>query len=367
MTSANLSACQQTKVQNNLLSWFAHNARKLPWRKTYDPYHVWLSEVMLQQTQMDRVVDYFRTWINKLPTLETVASADENELLKLWEGLGYYSRVRNFHTAAKIIIGNQGEIPSSYAKLLKLPGIGKYTAGAILSIAFQQNYPVVDGNVERVFSRMFAIETPIKSSEGQKHLWSLADALLPKGNSRQWNQALMELGALVCKKSKPDCQLCPLEEHCQAHLSGTTSLHPVAGKSITTIPVSFVAAVIVRKGAIYTQKRLPDSMWGNLWEFPGGHLEKNETPAQGTIREVDEETGFKITIDHPLPLVKHSYTRYKATVYSYQCTLKNDPVPELNAAQEYKWLSLAELDKLAFSAGHRKLIENLKKNSSLLA
>nr|MBF0223778.1 A/G-specific adenine glycosylase [Desulfobulbaceae bacterium] len=284
MAPSNLSASQHTQIQDKLLAWFSKNARLLPWRHSYDPYHVWLSEVMLQQTQMDRVIHYFNTWVNRFPSLESVAKADENELLKLWEGLGYYSRVRNFQKAAQRVCCNGGTVPSSFTDLITLPGIGKYTAGAILSIAFQKNYPVVDGNVERVFARMFAIETPIKSSEGQKRVWALAEALLPEGKSRQWNQALMELGALVCKKSKPDCQLCPLGKQCQAHLSGTTSLHPVAGKSMTTIAISFVAAVIVHQKMIYIQKRLADATWGNLWEFPGGHLEINETPDQGALR-----------------------------------------------------------------------------------
>jgi len=322
---------------------------------------------MLQQTQMDRVVHYFNTWISSLPTIESVAAAPEDDLLKLWEGLGYYARVRNLHKAAQSICRKyNGRLPDSFAELIKLPGIGKYTAGAILSIAFQQNYPVVDGNVERVFARLFCLEPPVKSTEGQKILWSLAHTLMAKGESRQWNQALMELGALVCKKSSPDCHLCPLKNHCQAQQTGTTSLHPVAGKRIKSVPVSFVAAVIMDTGKIYTQKRLPNSIWGNLWEFPGGHLEKGETPELGAVREVKEETGFTVVIDAPLPVVKHSYTRYKATVYAFRCSLKSRPEPELNAAQEYQWLSLADLDKLTFSSGHRKLIDLLKNDLDFL-
>lgn len=359
-----LKDINQSRLQNQLLEWFAAHARPLPWRETYEPYHVWLSEVMLQQTQMDRGVDYFKRWLSTLPNLTAVAMASEETVLKLWEGLGYYARVRNFQKAAQIVCRDYaGVIPSTFEELIKLPGIGKYTAGAILSIAFQKKYPVVDGNVERVFSRLFTIESPIKSPKGQKIVWNLAEKLLPTKASRPWNQALMELGALICKKSKPTCPLCPLATHCQAHQTGTTARHPVMGKRAQSIAVSFVAAVITHNGRIYTQKRLPDAMWGNLWEFPGGHLEKGESPTEGMLREVREETTFEVAIQRPLPTVTHSYTRYKATLYTYLCVLQSPPEPTLTAAQEYQWLSFEELDRLPFSAGHRKLIELIKQDT----
>lgn len=315
---------------------------------------------MLQQTQMERGVAYFERWIKRFPGIEEVATATEQEVLKHWEGLGYYSRARNIQRAAKQIVHDHGgRLPDSLPALLSLPGIGKYTARAIMSIAFQEDYPVVDGNVERLFARLFAIDEPVKSPAAHAKIWALAELLLPEGKARAWNQALMEFGALVCQRGKPRCQLCPLTRQCLSFQTGSTGARPVPGASQRIIEVAFVAAVIVVDNLIYVQQRPPKARWASLWEFPGGHLEAGELPTEAVTHEVREETGFAINIQRPLPVVIHKYTKYRATLHPFLCRLPNAATPILHAAQAYRWLPLHDLDALAFSAGHRLVINSL--------
>jgi len=322
---------------------------------------------MLQQTQMERGVVYFERWIKRFPGIEEVAAASEEEILKYWEGLGYYSRARNIHAAANLV-GRDfgGRLPDSLHALLSLPGIGKYTARAILSIAFKQDYPVVDGNVERLFARLFAIDEPVKALAAQTRIWALAETLLPPGQAREWNQALMEFGALVCGRGSPHCDRCPLTAVCESFRTGTQAARPVSGEVQKAEQVSFVAAVIVAEKLIYVQQRNPGSRWALLWEFPGGQLEGGESPAEAVIREVREETEFAIDIQTPLPVVTHAYTKYRATLHPFLCRLQYPVPPTLHAAQDYRWLPVNDLDALAFSAGYRQVISHLQKNSSLL-
>lgn len=347
-------------LRRALLEWFAVTARALPWRERYQPYQVWISEIMLQQTQMERGVVYFERWIKRFPEIAEVAAAAEEEILNYWEGLGYYSRARHIHAAARQVVRDfGGRLPASLPDLLRLPGIGKYSARAILSIAFQQDYPVVDGNVERLFARLFAIDEPVKSPAAQARIWALAQALLPLGQAREWNQALMEFGALVCVRGAPRCGLCPLTAVCQSFQTGSTAARPVSGKPQATVHVSFVAAIIVADNLLYVQQRPPGVRWASLWEFPGGHLEEGESPAEAVLREVREETEFDIAIQAPLPVVTHAYTKYRATLYPFLCRLPRPAVPVLHAAQDYRWLPLSDLDALAFSSGHRQVIRQL--------
>ncbi|MEW6499985.1 MAG: A/G-specific adenine glycosylase, partial [Thermodesulfobacteriota bacterium] len=209
-------------LQEALLAWFAAHSRDLPWRRTYDPYHVWISEIMLQQTRMERVIGYFRRWLERFPDLPALAAADEEEVLKCWEGLGYYSRARNLHRAAGLVMRDHGgTIPADHAALLTLPGIGRYTAGAIMSLAFNREYPLVDANVERLFARLYDIDSPVREAVNHRFVWQRALELIPPGRARLFNQALMELGALVCTPKNPACSACPLAGHCKA-LRGNT-------------------------------------------------------------------------------------------------------------------------------------------------
>ncbi len=349
-------------LQKSLLSWFAENQRDLPWRRTYDPYQIWISEIMLQQTQMDRVTIFFIRWMKEFPDLPTLANASEHKVLKCWEGLGYYSRARNILKAAKLLITNhQGKIPDSRKLLQSLPGIGPYTAGAIASISFNRDVPVVDANIERIFSRLFNIDLIPGSPEAKREYWQKAEDLLPKGESRNFNQALMELGALVCRPKQPNCSVCPVAAHCLALQYDLIPERPIPKKSTKTIPINMATGVLLHKGLIFIQQRLADDVWGALWEFPGGRMEEGETAEETVIREYLEETELVVRVDSKITTTIHHYTRYKVTLHCFLVSLEqsnSDPV--LHAAQEFHWLPFEQVDQYAFPAGHRKLIQFMK-------
>ncbi|NOQ46174.1 MAG: A/G-specific adenine glycosylase [Desulfobulbaceae bacterium] len=346
--------------QQNLLAWFAENQRALPWRETYDPYHVWISEIMGQQTQMDRVVVYFNRWIEQFPDILAVAEASEQNILKCWEGLGYYSRATNIHRAAKVLTRRYGGIiPADYRQLLSLPGIGPYTAAAIMSIAYNHPLPVIDANVERVFARLADIEKPVKETATRRVLEQFADDLLCREESRAFNQALMELGALVCTPRNPDCSDCPVQNQCNACLAGTVEERPVAGKKQKKIEIVMACGIIRQDNLFYIQQRMPGDVWARLWEFPGGRLKERETPEQAAGREVFEETEFRVTELSPFAVVVHHYTKYRVTLHAFLCTLDQLQPPVLHAATGYRWVSLVELADFPFPAGHRQLVARL--------
>jgi A/G-specific adenine glycosylase len=348
-------------VQKLLLSWFADNQRNLPWRTGYDPYQVWISEIMGQQTQMDRVVQYFNRWIELFPNVEAVAAAEEQQILKAWEGLGYYSRAKNVQRTAKLLVEHYAaQIPAEYTLLLSLPGIGPYTAAAILSIAYNKPYPVLDANVERLFSRLLDITQPLKQRPVRKNLRSFAGAMLPSARARQFNQALMEFGALVCKPKLPECSLCPLSGYCQAKQCGTVLQRPVPVQKEKKIEIVMACGIIFHDDAVYIQQRLPDDVWGSLWEFPGGRLKDGETPRQAACREVYEETEFLITQVKSFATVVHHYTKYRVTLHGFTCRLrKKTMAPVLHAASQYRWVTLSDLSDFPFPSGHRKLVAGL--------
>lgn len=352
-----------------LLDWFAKAGRPLPWRESYDPYAVWISEIMLQQTQMERGAQYFSRWMRLFPTLRDVAEASPDALLKAWEGLGYYSRVRNLHEAARRIMDRHGgAVPDDMASLMALPGIGEYTAGAVLSIAFNKPVPAVDANVERVFARLFDVGHPVKSRVAAGFIRDMAEALIPEGRAREFNQAVMELGALVCGKT-PRCPVCPVAAHCHARRLGITHERPVPGKKTAYSSLFIVTGVLVHEGRIFVQKRLDSGVWAGFWEFPGGRLEDGETPEQGIVREFAEETAFDIQVVLRLGLVRHAYTRYKIAMHCFVCALEGScakkrtpdadglPQPDLSAATEYRWVTPDRLEEFALPAGHRKLVD----------
>ena len=355
------------KLQQNLLNWFQDNARNLPWRQSYSPYHIWISEIMLQQTQMDRVVDYFTRWVKIFPDTASITVSSEEKILKLWEGLGYYSRVKNIIRSANIIIKQyNGELPSDYNLLLGLPGIGKYTAGAIMSIAFKKDFAIVDANIERVFARLFNLDKPVKDKETHAFIWEKAQKIIPHGKTREHNQALMELGALVCIPKNPRCKICPVKEFCLSYVRNIVDKRPVADKPSQTVFIEMTTGILTHKGRVLIQKRKPSGVWPNLWEFPGGRLEPGETPEMALVREYDEETELKIGNLKKITIVKHSYTIYRVTLHCYYCSLMDSRYePVLHGAQEYRWVIPGELADFAFPAGHRKLTEHLRINELL--
>lgn len=347
-----------------LLDWFANNKRPLPWRSTYAPYHVWISEIMLQQTQMDRGVDYFNRWIRRFPDVASLAAAHEDDVLKLWEGLGYYSRVRNLHKAARIVHEqHHDQLPDTVAGLEALPGIGPYTARAIASIALGQDVSLVDANVERVITRLYDIDLPVKSRAAQSRITALCDQNLPAGQARNFNQALMEFGSLVCTPRNPACPDCPLTAWCRSKSTGTQELRPVPPKKPETVYINMATGVLIHNGLILTQKRRSDDIWGNLWEFPGGVIEEGESPEQAVVREYLEETALHVAGTLPIGIFRHSHTKYRVSLHAYHVELQSDPADiVISEAQEYRWATWTEIRKLAFPAGHRKLIAQLERD-----
>ena len=344
-----------------LLLWFKKTGRDLPWRRTYDPYHVWISEIMLQQTQMDRGVVYFKRWLARFPTVYAVAEADLQEILKYWEGLGYYARARNLHRAAKVIAGElNGLVPCTYQQLLTLPGIGPYTAAAIASVAGNEDVAVIDANVIRVYARLFDIEMPVKESLTKKRIATLAQDLLPPGRARLYNQALMDLGGLVCLPKNPRCQACPVAFFCRARQAGTVAERPVVGPGKKIIQVEKVAGIVCHGRKIFIQQRPSEAVWGGLWEFPGGEIEGG-VPEVEVVRQILAETGFTVRVVRPITTVVHQYTRYRIELHSFLCQLISlDGQAILRAAVDYRWIDPSELDQYAFPAGPRKLLEYIK-------
>jgi len=354
------------ELQRRLHLWFSVHQRPLPWRQTYDPYQVWIAEIMGQQTQMDRVVQYFLRWLTRFPDLAAVAAAPEQVILKAWEGLGYYSRARNLHRAAQqLIASGESGIPADHQRLLALPGIGPYTAAAILSIAFNQPHSLLDANVERLFARLADIGRPLKQAAVKKQLAAMADTLLDRDHPRVHNQALMELGALVCTPKNPDCPACPLTPHCQAHRADTVEFRPVPTGKQKKIDI-IMACGILRKGDLfYIQQRLPDDIWGSLWEFPGGRLEAGESPEQAARREIREETGWEIRELAALATVTHHYTRYRVTLHGFLAALPSTATePVVTAASRSAWVSLDHIGEYPFPAGHRQMVAALRAHFS---
>lgn len=374
--------------QEHMLQWFATHKRDLPWRAEYTPYHTWIAEVMMQQTQMNRGVAYFNRWMRSFPDISSVAGASEEALLLAWEGLGYYRRVRFIQAAAKVVMAEHGGVfPHSLEAIRALPGVGEYTAAAIASTAFQVDVAAVDGNVERVLTRAFDVSEPVRSTAGKRRIRALAFELLPRGKAREFNQALMELGALVCKK-KPECKACPLAQNCRARAEGTVADRPVTRPQSRIIPVSMSTGILLHAGKIFVQRRLPDDrVWAGLWEFPGGVQEEGETAEQAVAREFMEETGFRVRVLRPLGVIKHGYTSYRLTMRCFELALEDGsgaadvwaeknkktsntnlaglhPAPVLTEACDWRWVNPDEFIRLPMPAPHRKLAQRYGMSAS---
>lgn len=332
-----------TRFTQLLLKWYSRNARSLPWRGSRDAYTVWASEIMLQQTRVETVIPYFEKWMSKYPTLQDLARADEQAVLMAWEGMGYYSRARNLHKSARIIVNDHnGQIPTSAIELQKLPGIGKYTSAAIASIAFGEDAAALDGNIKRVLSRVFNMSLPVKSPDGEKQLLDLAQVNLPSGRAGDYNQALMDLGALVCLPRSPDCQKCPVNHLCQANLLNLQSSLPNLNKKPKTPHYIVTAAVIRRKNSVLIARRPNKGLLGGMWEFPGGKVEKGETLPQCLQREIREELGCDIEVGEELGVFKHAYTHFSITLHCFESSL-NGSQPKPLEASEIRWVHASEL------------------------
>jgi A/G-specific adenine glycosylase len=351
--------------RQNLLSWYDKNHRKLPWRQTADPYLIWVSEVMLQQTQVKTVLPYYQRFTKKFPTLSKFANAGEDTILKMWEGLGYYNRVRNFHKAAQIILNqHDNKIPHHWDVFFSLPGVGAYIASAVLSIAHNLPYAAVDGNVKRVLSRLLLLSSPVNDVKYHSIFQDKANQLLDENQPGNYNQALMELGALICKPLSPKCDICPLIQQCKAFVEKKTVSFPKR-KIKKAIPTKQIAAgVVLYKDKILITKRNPNGLLGGLWEFPGGKIETGESPQAACLRELKEETGLLTKIESYLTTVKHTYTHFKIEMFVYICTANTLKI-QLNGPIDFRWISLEEIEKYPFPGANHKFFPKLKKAMNL--
>jgi len=347
-------------IRSRLLTWYDHNRRDLPWRGETDPYRIWISEVMLQQTQVTTVIPYYYRFLNRFPDVVELAAAPLEDVLKMWEGLGYYARARNLHRAAIEVVKKQaGQFPTSYADLRRLPGFGDYTAGAVASIAFSEAVPAVDGNVKRVLARLFAIEGDLNRGVAGRQLRETAVRLVDSARPGDWTQALMELGALVCLPQAPRCLLCPLNGLCQARRRGIEQTLPFKPPKKKLPHYDVTAAVIRRADQILIARRPLEGMLGGLWEFPGGKQETGETLPECLRREIREELGLEIEVGEQLTTVKHSYTHFKITLHAFACHLVSGQPQKLGVA-DWRWVTLPELDTFAFPRTDLKIIETLR-------
>ena len=326
------------RIASRLLAWYRQNSRSLPWRGHPDPYAVWVSEIMLQQTRVETVIPYFEKWMQRFPSIAALASASEQDVLNAWEGLGYYSRARNLHKAARVISAeHNGQLPRDLKILRSLPGIGRYTVGAIASIAFGMDEPTLDGNLRRVFARLFDINEYANSPAGEKILWKLAEENLPKGQAGDYNQALMDLGAAICLPKNPRCLICPLMEDCRSRANGTQEQRPVLKPKKKAPHYVHVAGVAVQDGKALLAQRPREGLLGGMWEFPNGRVEGE--PAEGL--ESALETGYRLKVQkgEALGEVRHAYTHFKVTEYVFRCELVS-----MSENENMKWVALDELD-----------------------
>jgi A/G-specific adenine glycosylase len=348
-----------TTFHVGLLRWYKKNKRNLPWRETNSPFIIWISEIMLQQTRVETVVPYFQRFISLFPNVQTLAKADLQDVLKAWEGLGYYSRVRNMHRAAKIITDKfDGHFPSSFEDIIQLPGIGRYTAGAIGSIAFRIAVPVVDGNVIRVLSRIFEIKEDITLAKTKNQFWQLAEQLVPPTSPGDFNQAIMELGATVCLPRNPLCTNCPLSSVCRANIKNCQTAFPVK-KPKSPIPHHRIGAGLIwRNGELLITRRPETGLLGGLWEFPGGKQEKGETVEECVKREIVEELGIKIDVKQHFLNVKHAYSHFRITLDIFHCQWISGE-PTCKACSDFRWVKISQLDDFPFPKANKRIVEKL--------
>jgi A/G-specific adenine glycosylase len=358
--SKEISPTTRRAFATRLLAWYAKHKRDLPWRRdAHDPYRVWISEIMLQQTQVATVIPYYARFLAYFPNIQSLANAKLDAVLKAWEGAGYYARARNLHRAAKeIAVRFGGKLPDTVDELLALPGIGRYTAGAIASIAFKRDAPIVDGNVVRVLCRCFNVKSNPKNSTTQKQLWNLAETLLPHGRAADFNQGLMELGATICAPRNPQCAICPLNRICAARRLGLQSKLPAKSQKKKLPHHEIGVGVIWKRGKILIAKRFDRDLLGGLWEFPGGHCENNESLQTCVRREAKEELGIRVKVEKEFAVVDHAYSHFSITMHAFHCRWLSGRPRAIGCAAT-RWVKPDELEQYAFPRANRKIIAQL--------
>jgi A/G-specific adenine glycosylase len=337
------------------LEWFGRCARPLPWRRDRDPYRIWVSEVMLQQTTVATVTPRFERFLKKFPTLSHLADADEQAVLREWEGLGYYRRARNLHAAARILARqNHGRLPDDPEVWAALPGVGRYILGAVLSQAFDRRLPIVEANSRRVLCRLFGQGADIESEPVRKWLWRQAEALLPARRAGDFNQALMELGALVCTPASPRCHQCPLAGYCRAFVENRQDTIPRRQMPSKSIDVCEVAVVVKEKGRVLLVQRPNRGRWSNMWEFPRGQIAQDESTQLGAERLLKELTGLRAKVDRELLTIRHGVTRFRITLTCMEATRLGGKFQSAFYVAG-RWLRPAELARFPVSSPQRKL------------
>ena len=335
--------------QKKILAWFDQNGRKdLPWQQDLSPYRVWLSETMLQQTQVTTVIPYFNAFIEQFPTIECLAKAPVDEVLHRWSGLGYYARARNLHKTAQLIV-EQSYFPDTLDKLIELPGIGLSTAGAILSIAFKKSHPILDGNVKRVLSRFKGVSGWPGDSEVSKQLWAISADLTPVDRVADYTQAIMDLGATICRRSKPACNACPLNSYCKAKMTNTVSLLPTP-KASKTLPIKqLVFLLLSNNKKILLEKRPPTGIWGGLWSLP-------EFPNIHSVYDWCLTTNTPIIISRTLPTQRHTFSHYHLD-YTTVLIQTDNPINFVMEADHTVWYNTQQIKTLGLPAPIKLLLK----------
>jgi len=354
-----------TSTAKALLAWYEQHARDLPWRETSDPYAIWVSEVMLQQTRVQTVLPYYRRWMASFPAIDALAEADLDLVLSHWEGLGYYRRAHNLHRAAKYVVEDlSGKLPQNIDELRQLPGIGPYIAAAIAALAFNQDVIALDGNLRRVISRVMDLDLDPRTPEGERRERTWALDHLPAGSASEFNQAWMDLGSLICTPKSPSCEECPLIRLCESYAKGTQALRPVRTPKSPIPHLEVTAGVLLRNGKVLIGRRPQKGLLAGLWEFPGGTKESGETLPQCLQREWQEELGVSVEIDRFLGKFKHAYTHFRITVSAYLCHLHIGE-PEAREHTEILWISPQSLPEYPMGKIDRMIANLLTANNGI--
>ncbi len=362
MSKSGVSAPVRKRFQHDLLAWFARHRRDLPWRNNRTPYRVWISELMLQQTRVDQAEPYFLRFMRRFPDIKSLARAPEVDVLKTWEGLGYYSRARRAHATARHLVDHhRGIFPDTYDGLLALPGIGPYTAAAVASLAFGRDHAVLDGNVIRVLARVIALDESTDQQAVRASLQRLVDSLLPAGRAAEFNESIMELGALVCTPAKPDCRHCPLAPVCRACRLGTPEKFPVRTPR-KKVPHRHVGAGVIvdDAGRLLIAQRREKSMLAGLWEFPGGGVEPGESIPECIRRELKEELGIDVRVGDHLTTVRHAFSHFTMDLHAHWVRIQRGRPKAIHCA-DWKWVTLKEIKKYPLPRADQKILAEVRR------
>jgi A/G-specific adenine glycosylase len=352
-------------LRKQLMKWYRVHHRDLPWRRSNNPYHIWVSEVMLQQTQVQTVLNYYHRFLKRFPNIERLAAADLQAVLKAWEGMGYYARARNLHRAANVVVQDHGgRIPVKWEIFHGLPGVGDYIAAAVLSIAFNQVHAVVDGNVKRVLARLHKIDAPVNRTGSYSRFKEAATGLLDSRQPGTFNQAIMELGALICKPRNPLCAACPLSRHCRAYQTRQVVDFPKREKSKALRQYHIAVGIVFKNDRVLITRRKAEGLLGGLWEFPGGKIRDGESAPAACIREIKEEVNLSVLIDRHLAQIKHAYTHFKIVMEVFCCRYHSGKV-KLKGPVAFRWIGFDEFENYPFPGANHKFIPLLKQGQCI--